>query len=365
MRIKFLIGITFSFFIFHSCDEKITQQVSHDSSDQSSQHIRHIEDTIGFAQYAWQMDTIMARIDDTDKQLNDQIYKTVINPHDDYAYAGGLYAKTLSGIKAHTIVMIGVAHRARNFNLRDQVIFGSFDAWQSPYGAVTISKHRDALLQKLSTSTYEVHDPMMQLEHSLEAIVPFLQRQDSTVEIIPMVIPYMDFDHMKTYSEDLSEALKELMNENNWNYGEDLAIVISNDAIHYGDEDWGSSDLAPFGVDEAGNERAKQKDLSLIETTLTDTISEEKIRTFNFVTVDQDDYLQYNWTWCGRYSVPFGLLVANKLNQKIHNESLIGTFIDYRSSLHNPHIEVEDIGMGHTAPASSRHWVAYLGMAYQ
>jgi len=365
MRIKFLIGIAITFFIFHSCDEKINQQVSQDSSNHSSKHIRHLEDTIGFAQYAWQMDTIMDRIDAKDKQPNDQIYKAVINPHDDYAYAGGLYAKTLSGIKAHTIIMIGVAHGARNFNLKDEVIFGSYDAWQSPYGTVTISKYRDALLQKLDSRTFEVHDPMMQLEHSLEAIVPFLQRQDSMVEIIPMVIPYMKLDDMKTYAEDLSAALQELMIENNWSYGEDLAIVISNDAIHYGDEGWGSSDLAPFGVDEIGNERAKQKDLSLIETTLAGTISEQKIRTFNFVTVDQEDYRQYNWTWCGRYSVPFGLLVANKLNQKIHNESLMGTFIDYRSSLHNAHIEVEDIGMGHTAPASSRHWVAYLGMSYQ
>lgn len=349
-----------------ACDEKQASKTTTATvTEASSIHLRHIEDTLGFAQYAWQMDSIMARIAPSDKVPNKQVYKAVINPHDDYAYAGGLYAKTLAGIKAHTIVMIGVAHRARNFDLKDKVVFGSFDAWESPYGSVKISSERDALLQKLDKSTYIVHDEMIQLEHSLEAIVPFLQHQNRAVEIIPMVIPYMTFENMQDFSEDISEGIKEILAENNWEYGNDVAIVISNDAIHYGNEGWGGSDLAPFGVDAAGNEQARQKDHHLIESTLTANISEEKIRAFNLETVQPDDYMMYQWTWCGRYSLPYGMLVANKLNENLYQQPLFGTLIDYRSSLHNIHIEVEDIGMGHTAPANNRHWVAYVGMAYQ
>jgi len=48
-------------------------------------------------------------------------------PHEDYKYAAGLFHKTLSGIKAKTIILIGVAHRARNFNLESKLVFGSFN----------------------------------------------------------------------------------------------------------------------------------------------------------------------------------------------------------------------------------------------
>jgi len=365
MRAISLLSTIITLFVFNSCDQKTTSKTPVSNSEKSTKHLRHIEDTLGFAQYAWQMDSIMARIDATDKQPNNQVYKAVINPHDDYAYAGGLYAKTLSGIKAHTIVMIGVAHRARNFDLKNKVIFGSYDAWESPFGSVKISVERDALLQKLNKETYLAHDKMMQLEHSLEAIVPFLQYQQKDVEIIPMLIPYMTFENMTTFSEDLSNGINEILKENNWEYGKDLAIIISNDAIHYGNDGWGGGDLAPFGVDEKGNNQAKQKDLDLISATLEGEVLEGKIKHFNLETVQPDDFMQYKWTWCGRYSVPFGLLVANKLNKKRHGMPLQGTFIDYRSSIHNPHIEVEDIGMGHTASANNRHWVAYLGMSYQ
>ena len=37
----------------------------------------------------------------------------------------------------------------------------------------------------------------------------------------------------------------------------------------------------------------------------------------------------------------------------------------YNSSCHSPHIEVKDIGMGVTAPATNHHWVAYVGVKYQ
>lgn len=77
-----------------------------------------------------------------------------------------------------------------------------------------------------------------------------------------------------------------------------------------------------------------------------------------------DDYKAYKWTWCGRYALPFGLLTANALNNQIYENNLEGIFVNYRSSFQNPHLEVKDIGMGHTAIAHQRHWVGYVGMLY-
>jgi AmmeMemoRadiSam system protein B len=354
-------GLLFSL-VFNSCNEK-PKEIS--TLITSEMKVRHQEDTIGFAQYSWQMDSIFSRISSEDKQPTSQIYKAAICPHDDYAYAGGLYARTLYGIKAKTIVLIGVAHRARNFELENKLIFGSFGKWDSPYGGIKISPLRDQLLQKLKKETFIVHDSMTQLEHSLEAITPFLQKNTKDIEIIPLLIPYMTFENMQLFSEDLSNALGDLMKSGGLEYGNDLAIVISNDAVHYGDEGWGGQNMAPYGTNANGNEKAKQKDLTIIKECLENELSSEKIKNFNIYTVNQDDFKEYAWVWCGRYSVPFGLLVANKLNRRINNKNLTGNLIDWRSSLHNPHIEVTDIGMGYTAPASSKHWVAYVGMGYQ
>ena len=335
-------------------------------------HVRRQEDTIGFAQYSWQMDSIIKRMDATDKLPNTQTYKAVICPHDDYGYAGGLYYKTLSGIKAKTIILVGVAHRARNFDLQDRIIFGSYDSWQSASGTIPVSNLRDKLLTKLNKETYVVHDSMMQLEHSLEAITPFLQRKNPSVEIIPMLVPYNTISDMETFSKDVANGIAALMKEENLTFGKDIAVVISNDAIHYGSEGWGGGNLAPFGIDSSGTAQARQKDFDLINTTLVGELTTEKIEQFNDITIMDNDYKAYKWTWCGRYSTPFGLLLANRIQQltTVNNTdgtpvNLTGTFIDWRSSLHNTHIKVDDLQMGHTAQADSTHWVAYTGMSYQ
>lgn len=335
------------------------------AQEAESKDVREFHDSIGFAKHAWQMDSIISRIDAIDKTETSATYKAVINPHDDYSYAAGLYTKTLAGIKANTVVLIGVAHRARNYELQDKLIFGNYKSWEAPYGKVDVSPLRDDLINELKKEAYVVHDSMMQLEHSLEAIVPFLQHQNKDIKIIPVLVPYMKFEDMQKYSDMLAKAVSHIMKNNNLEYGKDLAVVISNDAIHYGSEDWGGSDLAPFGTTPEGNAKAHEKDEEIIASTLQGELSKDKIELFNDYTVMDNNYKEYKWTWCGRYSVPFGLLFANRLNQLNSGENLNGECIGYRSSLRNEHLKVKDLGMGTTAPSKATHWVAYVGMAYQ
>ena len=356
MLIRYSIGFLMASFLCMACQHTPTTDTA---------LVRHQEDTIGFAQYAWQMDSIISRIAPEDKLPTEATYKAVINPHDDYAYAGGLYTKTLAGVKAKTIVLIGVAHAARDFKLENQLIFGSYTAWDAPGGPIPVSPLRDELVEALAPKNRLVHNDMIQKEHSLEAITPFLQKQNPDIEIIPLLVPYTAFGMMQLFSDDLSKSLHSLMQKHHLEYGKDLAIVISNDAIHYGSEGWSSKTMAPFGTDSIGNAKAHEKDLMIIKECLEGPLSVEKVRQFNAYTVIPNNFRKYNWTWCGRYSTPLGLLTANKLNLLIENKPLVGTTIDYRSSLQNPHIEVEDIGMGHTAVATPTHWVAYVGMGYE
>lgn len=356
MFVKLIFRIFIVVVFFSSCYSQ--------NKTESTLKIRQLIDTIGFTKYNWQFDTIIARVDSTDKKPSDQIYKSVICPHDDYAYAAGLYSKTLEGIKAKTIIMIGVAHRARNFNLENKLVFGSFDKWKCNDDEIIISPLRNALLNKLSKDIFVVHDSMMQLEHSLEAINPFLLRNNKEVKIIPILIPYMTFENMNIFSDVLSREVYTLMKNENLQYGKDLAVVISNDAVHYGNTDWGGANLAPFGVDSIGNTKARQKDLKIIDQCLVGELSQSKIKNFNAFTVEDENYKEYKWVWCGRYSLPFGLLFANKLNTLIYNKPLSGNLIDYRSSYPANHIKVKDLGMGYTAPANNSHWVAYTGIGY-
>jgi len=166
MKIHFAIVIIA--FSFLSCKNESKPETS--EKDNLEKHIRHVHDTIGFAKYAWQMDSIYDRLGIADKK-NDLKWKAAISPHDDYKYAGRLYYESLKGINANTVILIGVAHRARNFNLQDKIIFGSYTHWQSPYGDLKVSDLNKEIMDNLEAETYMVHDSMQNLEHSLETLI--------------------------------------------------------------------------------------------------------------------------------------------------------------------------------------------------
>ena len=117
---------------------------------------RSLVDTVGYAHLDWQMDSIMTRIsrfnhDDLFKsaQAPGTAWKTAICPHDDYTYAGWIYKSVLRNIHAKTIIIFGVAHKAKTFNLENQLVFDNYQYWYGPYGPVKISAFRDEIIQQL------------------------------------------------------------------------------------------------------------------------------------------------------------------------------------------------------------------------
>ena len=84
---------------------------------------RGLADTIGFAHLDRQMDALMQRIDREDATTQERVlremsvsgnegWRMAIAPHDDYAYAGSLYPLAMANIKARTVIVFGVAHKA-------------------------------------------------------------------------------------------------------------------------------------------------------------------------------------------------------------------------------------------------------------
>jgi AmmeMemoRadiSam system protein B len=354
MKKLVLVIICFVFLVISACNI---------NNQPKELNVRQIVDTIGFAQYDWQMDSIMNRVEisgDSDKK-----WRVVITPHDDYAYVGNLYPEALNGIKAKTIILFGVAHKARNYDLENKIIFDSYDEWSAPYGNVKVSDIRNDLISNLPDSLILVHDEMQDVEHSLEAIIPFLQYNNRDLEIIPILVPYMSFEKMQEMSLSLSNSLSGIMDERNLNWGDDIAIVISTDAVHYGDEDWGGKNYAPYGTDSIGLINARNHEMEIINNCLVNELSIEKVQSFVNYTVQELNYKEYKWTWCGRYSVPLGLLTAYELD-KIRNEmGLSGSFVGYSNSIDHPVLKVDDLKMGITAPANNRHWVGYPAVGYK
>ena len=318
-----------------------------------------------YAKHDWQMDSIYTRLKLKDT-ANNLLWKAAISPHDNYRFAGKLYYESLRGINASKIILIGVAHRARNYNLKDKLIFGTFTEWESPYGGIPVSTLNDRIMAQLPKSNFIIHDSMQIIEHSLEAIIPWLHKKNRTAEIVPILVPYINYTAIDSLSSNLATVVNKIMKENDWKYGKDVAIVISNDAVHYGDLEWGDSkNMAPMGTDSLGTEKATAMDLKIIDECLTGPLKAEKIKSFTEYTVQEEDYKEYKWVWCGRYSVPFGISFANYLNLLENNQALDGTFLGYQTSIDHELIEVEDLGMEVNALSTNRHWVAYTSIIYQ
>jgi hypothetical protein len=100
-------------------------------------------------------------------------------------------------------------------------------------------------------------------------------------------------------------------------------------------------------------------------TTFCQNSEQEKIRGFYHSKVKRDNYKEYKWTWCGRYSIPFGLLLSEDLAKAQELNSVSGRFIDYSTRISDKPLPVEDIGMEHTAPANIRRWIGYAVVGYE
>jgi MEMO1 family protein len=329
-------------------------------------------DTVGFAHLGGQMDSVMKRIyslnrDDLQRveQAPGTIWKAAICPHDDYAYAGWLYPAVLRNIAAKTIIIFGVAHQARSLNLENQLVFDRFKSWHGPYGPVKASPLREEIISRMPEDMVIVHDRMQTVEHSVEALIPFLQYQNRDIEIVSILVPAMDFERMKSIGQSLANVLFSIMAEKNLYWGEDIALLITSDAVHYGDEEWSGKNYAPYGTDSTGYAQALSHESEIIKTCFEGELTLEKVARFFSYTVNPDDFRTYKWTWCGRYSIPLGLLTALDLQSLSENSALTGVPVAYATSISGPHLKVDDLGMGQTAVATPHHWVGYAAIGFK
>ena len=341
---------------------------------------RGLADTVGFAHLDRQMDALMQRIGGRNTATLERLFRDkgvsagdrwrmAIAPHDDYAYVGSLYPLVLANIKAGTVIIFGVAHKARQLGLEDQLIFDSFTHWRGPYGDIAVSPLRERILSLLPEGSYRISDEMHGIEHSVEAKLPFLQYYNRAVQFVPILVPFMSYARMNELAVPLAQAIAAIMRDPRLEWGTDIALLASTDAVHYGDEGWGGRNFARYGADAEGYAKALLHEQRIMSDCFDGELQPDRIERFTRYTLADDDPREYKWPWCGRYSVPYGLLVAWQLQQIRRAKPLTGTILGYGTSMDHAGsgvLRVDDLdGMGVTAPATLHHWVGYASVGYR
>lgn len=364
--------------------------------------LRILADTIGYATRTDQIEAIVAFADSIESarylsnvatfpKISGALMIGAICPHDDYLYAGHVYTHVMREVRAPVAILFGVSHTARRRNVQGKLIFDRFEAWKGPYGNSRISSLRESVIEKLSKDLVLVSNEIHAEEHSLEAFIPFLQyyeihgqrggtiksgnrggRVDTAgsgdrrleVEILPILVTRLKGPLFESAVDTLAAVLFDEIRRRGWKLGEDIVILISADCVHYGDEKWGGRNYAPFGVGREGYRQGVAQDLEIVRSSLTGSLTNEHVTRFK-ERVERDDFQwPYKVTWCGVYSIPFGLSVMMSLRERGAEVAPEGFLLRYATSLEPGPFPIEVQGLGVTNINTLRHWVGYAAIGY-
>ncbi|MCS6956999.1 MAG: AmmeMemoRadiSam system protein B [Aquificaceae bacterium] len=139
----------------------------------------------------------------------------IIAPHAGYECSGptaGVVYSTLRNKSYKRVVLVGPSH----FVDFDGFSFGSFDAFETPLGVVTVDKEA---IQGFAENHRMMMDEPHIYEHSLEVQLPFLQRILGDFLLVPVVYGKVEGYRLKLVLEHFCD--------------ENTLFVISSDLSHY------------------------------------------------------------------------------------------------------------------------------------
>ena len=334
------------------------------AEQQASRRIRPVRDDVGFSWNASSMKILVDYLAANEQEtFRSEGLLAAISPHDDYLLAGRIYYPLFNLIRTKEVVIFGVTHgtvRQEIKGLDSVLILDDYDLWPGPLKPVQVSPLREYIKKNLKPAYFVVNSHAHQLEHSIEALLPFLQYFNPEVKITPIMVAPMPLDKMKKITTELARVIANYMKEKKLVAGRDIFFLISADGNHYGQD---FNNLA-FGEGQAAWEKARDFDRKLISSYMTGIIDEQKIADLTGEFWGKT-YLDYkNSYWCGKYSIPFGLLTTEKIIEETTGRKLKGELIRYSDSYSEGALPLRKIGLGTTAPFSLRHWVSYAAIGY-
>lgn len=337
---------------------------SKDDDESREGKIRPVKDDVGFCWNYESMKKIINYLEGIEKEeFDSEGLVAGISPHDDYLYAGRIYYPLYKILRTKEVVIFGVTHstvRNEIKNLDSILILDDFDLWKGILKPVEISGLREYIKNNLRKDCFIVNNRAHELEHSIEALLPFLQFFNPDIKITPIMVAPMPFERMQELSSHLSSVISSYVNKNKIKLGKDIFFLISADANHYGN-DFGNT---AFGEGESAWEKALSFDRMLIENYLTGIIDERKIRALTGE-LWGETYLDYkNSYWCGKYSIPFGILTVEKIVKETLNRKIRGKLFRFSDTYSEGVLPLKRIGIGTTAPFSLKHWVSFFSAGY-
>lgn len=325
-----------------------------------AQNVRSIRDSIGFCWNAGEMNRFIKFLElNTPKEnYSSKNLIAAISVHDDYLYAGKIYYPLYRFIKTKEVVIFGVTHGTVRKEIGDQkniLILDNFDEWKGVYSNVKISPLREIIKSKFPNEFYSVNDKAHSIEHSIEALIPFLQYYNPEIKITPIMVTQMSFEKMNEISAKLSLIISEYIKEKKLQLGKDIFFLISNDANHYG-IDFNNS---PYGLDLNAHNIATNEDKRIIKQNLETEIDSNSIKNL-FNEIVPNDSKKIFPLWCGRFPVTFGLMTIEKIVAELNQKKLEGKLFRYSDSLTEKVLPFENTSMGLTAIFSPKHWCGWF-----
>lgn len=285
-----------------------------------------------------------------------------ICPHDDYLYAGRLYLPVFAGFQAKHAVIIGVTHGSVRRTLkdpRDKIILETHDTWAGLGQPLRMSGLRNWLHEHMPSDMVLVSDRAHELEHSVEAMIPFLNHFSPDTRVTPIMVTAMSAARLDTVSRELAVQVVAWMKSRNLAPGRDVVFLISADGNHYGPD----FNNAPYGVDMRARARAEGFERSLIQTCLQGPLSRGKLDKLQHALDPQQT--EAAPLWCGRYSIPFGLMtVYHLMAEWFPGAQISGRLLGWSDTWIEGVLPLRHTSLGITAPFSLEHWVSFFSMAF-
>lgn len=330
-----------------------------------SQDTRPIRDDIG---YCWESEQFNRLITFFESKTSDQPIgqKMVagISPHDDYLYAARAYYSLFKNIKVKEVVIFGVTHSTVRKKIGDpqgKLIFEDFRFWSGLNQKITVSTLREFLKKNMPGKYVVTSNLAHQLEHSIEATLPFLQYFNPEIKITPIMVTGMPYSRMEQISDEISKFITAYIRQNRLQLGRDIFFLISSDANHYGQDFKNSC----FGQDARAHELATIQEKKIVQSYLSGDISRLKIKDLTKILWGKT-YRDFDSTlWCGKYSIPFGMMTILKILKNIDKEIILRGKILYHSDTYSDGIlPIKNTGLGITAPFSLKHWVGFFSAGF-
>jgi AmmeMemoRadiSam system protein B len=328
------------------------------------QDARPVRDDVGYCWQRPQMQRLMSYLAAAEQQdFPGRNLVAGIAPHDDYLYAGRVYYPLYKKLRSREAVIFGVTHGTVRKEIGDPqnvLILDEHPAWPGLSGNVGISPLREWIKKRLPKDDYLISNQAHVLEHSIEAQLPFLQYYNPDIKITPIMVTAMPWERMGEIADRLSTVLADYIKESKLQPGRDIFFLISADANHYG-QDFNNT---PFGNDAAAHRQGIEQDRRIARAAFTGPLEDSKIRklTQELWGATYSDYR--NTYWCGKYDIPFGLLVISKTMQKSAGQKLTGKLFRYADTCSDGVIPLTKAGLGITAPFSVKHWVGFFSAGF-